>query len=425
MNSQIESRSSLKQQRLVGVTPREAPPRHRHWVKGNASENHASYANPDASISLHSRLTKASCHVGLCVETAAVVLPCDAVVERLAQDFRQVIDPISSLNNPIPTGNSSSLGDLDAFSPATHVSQKICVSIPNTEGFENAERVSDDDLSVPESPVEDEVTLDVGDDDDIEDVNELITSNQSDELLSTIVRSGVAVAARSLDSQQTLAEVQRTASTAKISNGKQPSSLTSLGISATRLQTTKLDLSEHLVSEDQATAHCRDSREAAVAAGTANFVLCASEVQDQATLTSEGKMHREIAVRCRDAQRVPVRSEYTYMDLNGTLHGYQGPSEETKGLDAILQLIREGKDPRDVQLFSVVTAAAVVAPPCTDMSRSGAHLPSPPTNDVIAYDVPAALGFLALGMKYQSGILRTNCVDCLDRTNVAQVLTIT
>lgn len=27
---------------------------------------------------------------------------------------------------------------------------------------------------------------------------------------------------------------------------------------------------------------------------------------------------------------------------------------------------------------------------------------------------------VALGPQYQSGVLRTNCIDCLDRTNVAQ-----
>ena len=73
----------------------------------------------------------------------------------------------------------------------------------------------------------------------------------------------------------------------------------------------RIEESEHAVIEDQATAHCRDSREAAAAAARSNLVVCSSEMQDSTIVTPEGRMHREIAVRCRDAQRIAGRAEYT------------------------------------------------------------------------------------------------------------------
>jgi len=51
-------------------------------------------------------------------------------------------------------------------------------------------------------------------------------------------------------------------------------------------------------------------------------------MQDSTTVTAEGRMHREIAVRCRDAQRVGGRAEYTYMDLRGTPTATMGQRQQ-------------------------------------------------------------------------------------------------
>jgi hypothetical protein len=143
---------------------------------------------------------------------------------------------------------------------------------------------------------------------------------------------------------------------------------------------------ERTVLEDQETAHCRDPLCAADVAGISDFVICSTTDQDATMITPEGRVHREIAVRCREAQRVAGRAEYTYMDLVGSTHGYHGQTA-VEPVSKIFDLARSSTHER-----------SIVGSPSFS-----------------TYEVPVASAFPLLGLHYQSGTLRTNCVDCLDR----------
>ena len=137
---------------------------------------------------------------------------------------------------------------------------------------------------------------------------------------------------------------------------------------------------------------------AAIAAGTgvSRYVVCCSAAQDggdAAAQLSGGVARMGIAARMRAYESIGGSSEYTYVNLRGTTHGYRSSVNA---------------EPTDVAPAPAPIRAMLDAV----RDREGSPL---------AADIPAAAAYASLGLRLQRGVLRTNCVDCLDRTNVAQV----
>jgi hypothetical protein len=120
------------------------------------------------------------------------------------------------------------------------------------------------------------------------------------------------------------------------------------------------------VDADRPFGRTRDARAAAEAATRCRFVVSCSEAQDAVALASDGTLKVSIAVRMREYAAVGGEGEYLYVDLQGRPHGY--PTAGSSG-------------------------------------RATAQTGAPG----------------APFLRRQEGVLRTNCIDCLDRTNVAQV----
>lgn len=171
----------------------------------------------------------------------------------------------------------------------------------------------------------------------------------------------------------------------------------------------------------------RDQMVAAEAAGSCRFVVCCNDSQDSITATADGSVKVGMAVRLREYQAVNGEGEYLYVDLRGRPHGYgshlsaAAPAAATQpSSTAVLQ-----------------TAATLVAAPVSTASVPSEYRftppPPPPSAAVVTLlptqenvtTAPAAASPSPLlsssQLRFQRGVLRTNCVDCLDRTNVGQV----
>lgn len=345
---------ALKQQRLVGgVTLRAAPSAAPLW--GSSAERRDSRAGggigapaPAATVppSRHGALSFS----GLCLEAAVIAVPRDAAVERLARDPRlttlaargprAAASPGSRSRTMTPTSpGASSLASLafyvaapPAAAPADtpHDKEDEAAATPAASAVDgDVVAAADDEKAsegLPGSDGNEAPSLDLGSDDDDDDDS---AASDAEAKEQAPAQQGGAAGDAGPDGPETpLGEGGAWARTISVSLPPLPNTAAPapakgsasvalvLGASgsaapAPRTRAQRIDDSEHVVAEDQATAHCRDSHEAAVAAGSASLVVCATAVQDTTVVTPEGRMHREIAVRCRDAQRVGGRAEYT------------------------------------------------------------------------------------------------------------------
>ena len=134
-----------------------------------------------------------------------------------------------------------------------------------------------------------------------------------------------------------------------------------------------------------ASLHVRGLAQAAACAARSRHTMRCTEAQDAAAGAKLG-----LGARMREYERAGSQAEYSFVDLVGTPHGYapQAPV-------------------RAAGLAALVDEATRRQPS------------APPASGAVA--VPAVAAFPALGLSFQSGVLRTNCIDNLDRTNVAQV----
>ncbi len=148
--------------------------------------------------------------------------------------------------------------------------------------------------------------------------------------------------------------------------------------------------------------------------------------------TREGYLKTGFGVRVRDYQSVAGNGEYLYVNLLGTSHGYRSDIRKPVTIDrsTVLSLT-------DAPHATHSNAAENSAMTSNDgvkaahehiqyLDTTSNYAAKNPTlrsdvDESITYDVPATRAFPALGLRFQSGVLRTNCVDCLDRTNVGQV----
>lgn len=132
---------------------------------------------------------------------------------------------------------------------------------------------------------------------------------------------------------------------------------------------------------------------AAALAGTVNYTVGSTESQRYRHVSSsQDQIRGGIAARLRDAEAVGQSGIYLYLDLMGRPHGYH--------------------DKR------LLTGTPVY--PTVNKSAQEVYSDTPPGYDTNFSD-PASSVLRSHIFRMQSGVLRTNCIDCLDRTNVAQV----
>lgn len=347
---------AMKQQRLFGgVTLRAAPSAPPLW--GAGEQHHHTQAGgqgtPTAPASLPSRHGALS-FSSLCLDAAVIAVPRDAAVERLARDPR-----LASLASRTPRSGaaqgsrggamsptSPGAGSVASLAPAYFVAApppappaKVATDEPAAtpitpadgapavghDAASNNDSGSDADDAAEQEPSDAPgVNLvpgdDSGDSSDEEAGEQQAPAPDDAEGSRAAALDGpdapLGAWARTLS--VSLPPLPGSGAAAASAKGSKAASVAlasgaPAGGSAPtpRGRANRIDDSEHVVAEDQATAHCRDSHEAAVAAGSASLVVCTTAVQDTTVVTPEGRMHREIAVRCRDAQRVGGRAEYT------------------------------------------------------------------------------------------------------------------
>jgi hypothetical protein len=155
--------------------------------------------------------------------------------------------------------------------------------------------------------------------------------------------------------------------------------------------------------------HCRDPNEAAKSAGITRSVVCSSTQQDSAQAGLDGNTKGGLAVRLREYESAGAGTismgggnSYTYVNLQGTTHGFHNEKQHVlPSRDSVLRVVDDALGQMDAR-DSHVRAQAL-------------------DNGVVSFGMPSALTLPRIGLMLQSGVPRTNCVDCMDRTNVAQV----
>jgi hypothetical protein len=135
--------------------------------------------------------------------------------------------------------------------------------------------------------------------------------------------------------------------------------------------------------------HERDPRAGADAAGWACGVLVSTGEQDSSQRTPDGVQRMGLAVRMREYASTAGAGDYLYVNLVGTAHGVHLHGQH-----------------------SAAVSDAPGAPTQSGRKLGGRGQPLP----ILPPDaVPLLPG------RVQCGVVRTNCVDCMDRTNVAQL----
>lgn len=335
---------ALRQQRLVGgVTLREAPsaPAPPPWGGAPQRPRDGSIGAPTRATDVNSSNAcsrfAALGNAGLCVETAVMALCQDAAVERLVRELRFTARSRAarSVASDMTVQAQAAASSAAALSISAFDLPAVAVPVPAppevaalTRQPRDAAQDDDDAVSNPDddaaAPLQNSdlpagAGVDLGNDDDDDDEDgetaglekpaaRTVDGDMANaQALGEWTESVVASMAPALDAGILAAResFSKGARAPTVSVVAMPTAAVS------RARTGRIEESEHAVIEDQATAHCRDSLEAAAAAARSNLVVCASEMQDSTIVTPEGRMHREIAVRCRDAQRVAGRAEYT------------------------------------------------------------------------------------------------------------------